>query len=185
MEAQKALLCAGLDLWDHEKPNTPQLLCYALEHQYTKAGLAISLLKGRDHHRTKFIADVCNRHGGFEVLLAFLHKVVTRGNDDEDLDGNEEVNTELGPVRTLDGFKLQKSRALRIPDVYVMKAPEYPENLWGDDDDHWVKDRVEKSRRPDSQNGGQYLGNQHDEIDKVYTDAVSLPPRSWPPVTQK
>ncbi|KIX08828.1 uncharacterized protein Z518_03485 [Rhinocladiella mackenziei CBS 650.93] len=172
VEDPKMRLMGGLDLWCNLKPNGPQGLCYALEHKYTKDGLSISRLKGCDYLRTKFVADVCDRHGRFHVLLALLHKVVTRPNCDEGKD-MESVSTQLGPIKTLEGFKLQTSRSLTISESIIVKSPYYPANLWGDLDEEGEETEA-RQRRPDALVGEEYLGNQPGDLDKIYTDAVIL-----------
>lgn len=153
-------LAGGLDAW-WSNPETRSALCYALEYRYTEDGLDISRLKGCDYQRTRFVADVCGRDGRFQVFLAHLHKVVKRANDEGGED-DEEMMTQLGPIKTLEGFKLKPSQSLVIPEDLIIKSPHYPADLW----------EPEEQRHPDVQFGGEYLGNQHDDLTKTYTDTV-------------
>ena len=96
----------ALDQWYSNNQNTARGLCYALEYKYTQDGLtSMSRLKGCDYQRSKFVADVSSRHGKFQVLLAFLHKVVRHPNDEYPVgdENYEEKFNQLGPIKTLEG----------------------------------------------------------------------------------
>lgn len=84
-------------------------------------------------------------------MLASLQKVVTFENDEG---GEEDAQSELRleHITDLEGFTLQKS--LRIPENFLLQQSLYD------------------SRDPDSQNGGEFLGNQHADIDQFYKNTV-------------
>jgi hypothetical protein len=124
-------------------------LCYALDHQYTVASLNLANLKGDDYNRARYVADGCREAGGFCVLLANLSMVVTFPNDEGDDDRKSHL--QLNRIVDMEGFVLKES--LLISTDYLLQ------NLY-------------HSRDPDSQTGGEYMGNQHADIDQIYNDTV-------------
>ena len=129
----------------------PQFLCFALDYQYTDAGLKLANLKGDDYYRARYVANACSKADDFCVLLASMKKVVTFAND-EGGEEDKESRIKLDHVVDLEGFKL--SNPLTIADGYLLQEDLYDE------------------RDPDGQDGGGYCGNQHMEIDQYYNDTV-------------
>ena len=122
-------------------------------HQYTDAGLRLANLKGDDYHQARLVADACSKAGDFCVLLASLQKVVTFMNDEG---GEEDAESDLGleTIVDLEGYILGNSRS--IPESFLLQQ--------------WLYD----SRDPDNQRGGEYMGNQHAEINQTYNDTVCV-----------
>ena len=131
----------------------PQCFCYALSHQYTDAALKFSSLKGEDYQRVRHVADACGKEGDFYVLLASMERVVTFMND-EGGDEDKEYKLSLPLIVNLEGFML--IRNLIIPDDFLLQRALYHD------------------RYPERQAGGEYMGNQHNEMEHVYCDAVSV-----------
>ena len=115
--------------------------------------MKLAALKGDDYYRTQFVADACSKDGGFHVLLAHMQKLITRPNDEE-YEDSEESKLSLERIVELQGFELQTS--LKISEDCVLQQTDLYNN-----------------RAPDEQMGGEYLGNQHAEIDHFYSDTVS------------
>ena len=80
-----------------------------------------------------------------------MQKVVTFMND-EGGEENAESRIRLDTVFDLEGFILQNS--LGIAENLILQHSLYD------------------SRDPDNQRGGEYMGNQHGEIDQTYNDTV-------------
>ena len=124
---------------------------YALKHQYTGAGLRLSKLKGEDYYCARHVVDACHQAGGFCVLLASMEKIVTFPNDV----GGEDYKTSellLTDVRDLEGFTLSKSLVIS--------------------EDVLLDQGLYDSRDYDHRHGGEYMGNQHAEIDHIYNNTV-------------
>lgn len=122
-----------------------------MAHQYTVAELKLANLKGDDYYRARYIVDACSSAGELCVLLASMQKVVSLVNSEK---GEESTSSELGLVRIVDleGFPLGES--VGISELFILQE--------------WLYE----SRDPDSQHGGQYLGNRYADIDRSYDDTV-------------
>ena len=151
LDHEIASFAETLSEW-HNFDQAPQCLCYAFDYQYTKGALKLATLKGDDYYQARFVADACNNVGEFCVLLASMVLIETWLNDD----GGEDEKTfqlKVNNIVDLEGFVLQQG--LNIPETFLLQ------------------DRLYKSRDPDERTGGEYMGNQHAEIDEVYRDTVS------------
>lgn len=152
LDAQTLSLCQTLTEWQSlEDP--PQFLCYALEYQYTGAGIKSAMMKSNDYNRVRFVADSGQKSGKFCVLLAKLQKVKSFTKDEG---GEEEADTRLllNDIMDLEGFNFEA--ILRISKDNILH--------------YWLY----QSRDPDAQHGGEYVGNQHEEIDQIYNDSVCV-----------
>jgi hypothetical protein len=141
--------------WDSMQ-NSPDAMCYVLQHKYTAAKLQMGGLKGDDYFRCSHLHQAVGRSNGrFCVLLACLELLVTRVND-ETYEEEQEESLRLRDIATLNGIKLQDS--LEIPKEFLVQT-----NLYED-------------REHDEQWGGEHLGNQHADIQQLYHDAVRSRP---------
>ena len=148
MDAQLSRFCQTLTEW--RTLGEPPVLCYALDHQYTDAALKLASLKGDDYFRARYVIDACAKADGFFVLLAELKKVTTLDHSEFDEDPRSEL--QLDRVVDLTGSMLVAGQVI--------------------DEEYLVQD-LYSGRGPDIQQGGEYLGNQHVEIDRIYNDTVS------------
>lgn len=151
LDAQIARFCQVLADWRNFDDEGAECLCYVLDHQYTDAALKLANLKGNDYYRVRYVADSCREAGGFCVLLASLHKVVTFMNDEG---GEEDAESELRLNHIVDVEGVVLREALLIPEHYLLQEELYD------------------SRDPDNQTGGEYMGNQHAEFEQFYNDTV-------------
>lgn len=127
-------------------------LVWPLAHNYTNQGLQLAHLKGNDYYRARHVSQSCSEHGGYYVLLANMELCVTDSNHEEE----EEKTSQLYLTHIVDlgGFNLSIHRSLIIDETTLL-AEIHHEN-----------------RNPDTQVGGNYMGNQHGEIDQFYNDSV-------------
>ncbi|MCJ1243689.1 hypothetical protein MMC30_000886 [Trapelia coarctata] len=152
LDAQISRFCQALAEW-RSLDGGLACLCYAFDHQYTNAGFNLASLKADDYHRARYIVESCEKSGDFCVLFASLQKIVTFDNDEG---GEENLNSGLRLERIVDkeGFMLREY--LNISEDCLLQRGLYD------------------SRDPDSQSGGEYMGNQHAEIEQLYDDRVML-----------
>ncbi|KAF2785805.1 hypothetical protein K505DRAFT_261308 [Melanomma pulvis-pyrius CBS 109.77] len=132
----------------------PDFLVYPLDHQYTLRNLRLSSLKGLDYQRARCLADSCDRHGKFSLFLAQLDKY-KRWPNDEDGKFNMTRRTYLQHVCSLEGFELSP--------------------LETDIDRTSLLDSINYEREPDFRGGGEYMGNQHEDMEETYSDMVIFP----------
>lgn len=151
-------------------------LCYALDHKYTLQSLAPAGLKAGDMYRFQAVADACERTGRFYLMLAQIHRVVTRpsGTENSKYSRFESARIALGPMMTAYGTLLDDWEMWKLDRPCIAKLPAYPKNAWayGYDDAGEKEDR-RLVRWPDSYTGGEFLGNENAEKNTVYTDTVS------------
>ncbi len=131
----------------------PDFLVYPLNHQYTPRNLCLSSLKGLDYQHARCLADSCDRHGKFYLFLAQLDKFKCWPND-EDGESNMTRRRYLHHVCSLEGFELSPFEV--------------------DIDKTSLLNSIDYERDPDFRGGGEYLGNQHGEIEETYSDMVSF-----------
>ena len=151
LDSQIQNLVEALSLWETLQ-YPPDLLLYPLDHQYTPRNLRLSSLKGIDYQRARCLADSCDRHGGFYPLLAQLDKY-KRWPNDEDGESDMTRRRYLHHVCSLEGFELSP--------------------LQVDIDKTSLLSSISYDRDPDFRHGGEYMGNQHGEIEETYSDMVS------------
>ena len=152
LDKQVAKLGRTLKSWENLDPG-PVALCYCLAHQYTMSGLKMRTLKGSDYPRVRCLAEACRKSGNFCVFLTSLQMVESMMNDEG---GEEDKETTFGlrHVSDLRGFLLAENVAIAEEELL-------PQGLFHED------------REPDRQFGGEYLGNQHNEIERAYQNSVS------------
>lgn len=68
--------CEPLAKW-RSLDEPPELLCYPFEYRYTSERLTLGKLRGKDHHRARYVADACRKAGDFFFLLGTMKKVVS------------------------------------------------------------------------------------------------------------
>ena len=122
-----------------------------LSHQYTTRALKLANLKGNDYYKARSIADACSIVGHFTVFLADLENFVTLVND-EGCEDEQTSQLRLHNVVDIEGSLLQLN--LTIPENFLLQA------------------RLYDSRAPDQRGGGEYMGNQHAELEEHYNDTV-------------
>lgn len=123
---------------------------YPLDHKYSRAGLSLRDLKGRDRAVCQSLYKLCSRHG-FYLLLSHVTKVHSSYPDEYD-DENDEVRLSLDVINGPDGAQLAKEIAF-LEDQLIVDP--YSER---------VEDSFEES---------EHLGNEESpEIFKYY-DTVS------------
>lgn len=152
LDSQIQSLVEALSPWETLQ-YPPDFLVYPLDHQYTPRNLCLSSLKGLDYQHARCLADSCDRHGKFYLFLAQLDKYRCWPND-EDGRSNLTRRTYLHHVCSLEGFELSP--------------------LEVDIDRTSLLDSINYKRDPDFRAGGEYMGNQHEDIEETYSDMVSF-----------
>ncbi|KAH8744688.1 hypothetical protein F5883DRAFT_654985 [Diaporthe sp. PMI_573] len=150
LDSQIQSLVEALSPWETLQ-YPPDFLVYPLDHQYTLRNLRLPSLKGLDYQRARCLADSCDRHGEFYLFLAQLDKYNCWPND-EDGESNMTRRTYLHHVCSLEGFELSP--------------------LEVDIDRTSLLDSINYEREPDFRGGGEYMGNQHEDIEETYSDMV-------------
>lgn len=143
----------GLTEW-HDLEDRPQFLVYSLAHQYTNEGLRLAQLKGDDYYRARHVAQSSAEHGQFYVLLANFEMCITNPNDDQG-ENQRSFSRSLTHIVDLEGLDLSVCPSLGIHKTMLLQERSYDDS------------------NPDTQRGGQFMGNQYAEIDKIYEDSVS------------
>jgi hypothetical protein len=152
LDSQIQNLVKALSPWETLQ-YPPDFLAYPLDHQYTPRNLRLSSLKGLDYQRVRCLANSCDRHGGFYLFLAQLDKYRSWPNDEEG-ESNMTCRKYLHHVCSLEGFELSPL------EVEIHKTS--------------LLDSISYERDPDFRAGGEYMGNQHGEIEETYSDMVSF-----------
>ena len=143
----------SLTRWQ-ELENGFQYLVWPLEHKYTNEGLRLAYLKGDDYNRARHVSQSCREHGEFYVLFANMEMHVNDPNHEEE-ERETESQLYLTHIVDLGGFSLSVHQSLAIDETALLEETCYSD------------------RDPDTQFGGEFMGNQHAEIDQFYNDSVS------------
>lgn len=151
LDSQTKNLVQALSLWEMLEYR-PDFLLYPLDHQYTQRNLRLSSLKGLDYQRARCLADSCDRHGEFYLLLAQQNKCKTWYND-EGGEADMTRRTYLDNVRSLEGFVLS-NETVNVDKSTLLVPINYHD------------------RNPDYRGGGEYMGNSHAEMEENYEDMV-------------
>ncbi|KAJ8121557.1 hypothetical protein ONZ43_g2019 [Nemania bipapillata] len=152
LDSQTQSLVQVLSGWEKlESP--PVLMAYRLSHLYTPRSLALSCLKGRDYQRVRCLADSCAKHEKFYLFLAQFDYYKRWPNDEGEDDISDRAT--LKHVCDLEGSQLS-------PLCTDMSKSIFLDPVIYDD------------REPHSRVGGEYTGNQHQDIEETYSDTVAL-----------
>ncbi|KAM5365756.1 hypothetical protein ACJZ2D_010825 [Fusarium nematophilum] len=155
LDSQIERLVNALSSWENLQ-SPPDFLTYPLDHQYTPRNLRLSSLKGKDYQHARYLADSCARHGRFYLFLAQLEMYDSWPNCEE---GENEWNHTRGMylhhVCNLEGFEVSPLQG-NIAETSLLCPISYDQ------------------RDPDTRAGGDYLGNQHADIEETYSDTVVL-----------
>lgn len=123
---------------------------YRLDHKYSQSSLSIQNMKGRDAQLIRCLKQAC-QETGFYALLAIMTR--TESCEDEYYGGDDEDSLELDYVTTLDGSYITRSIDVEMsetlgPDPY-------------------------KNRNADSEDEGEFTGNESMPSQYRYHDSVS------------
>lgn len=132
----------------------PRYLAYPLDHQYIDRDLKLAHLKGVDFYRARHIAQSCEAHGKYYMLLGNMEMCITNQNDEEELE--DEAVLSLDRLVDPQGFDLLIRSDFGISTDNLLRGESY------------------ENREPDTQRGGNYLGNQYAVIDQFFKDSVSV-----------
>ncbi len=127
---------------------------WPLEYKYTNQGLRLAHLKGDDYNRVRHVSQSCREDGEFYVFLANMEMHVNDPNHEEE---ERETASQLYLTHLVDlgGFSLSVHQSLVIDETALLE------------------ETFDSDRDPDTQLGGEFMGNQHAEIDQFYNDSVS------------
>lgn len=132
----------------------PFYLAYPLDHEYTDRDLKLAYLKGDDFYRARHVAQSCEAHGKYYMLLGNMEMCITDQNSEEEME--KEAVLSLDHIVDPQGFNLLIASTRTISTTNLLRGESY------------------EDREPDTQRGGNYLGNQYAEIDQFFKDSVSV-----------
>lgn len=128
-------------------------LIYPLQHQYSEASLSLHNLKGEDAEKGKLLARLCARNG----LACFLGRLTRREQDEFDSDDGDELDSfYLSHIVHLSGCRT-RWRANDVGEDDILADVEV---LYG------------KGRPPDSEDDGEFMGNESTPSTYRYHDSV-------------
>lgn len=123
---------------------------YRLDHKYSQSSLSIQNMKGRDAQLVRCLKQAC-QETGFYVLLAIMTR--TESCVDEYYGGDDEDSLELDYVTTLDGSYITRSIDVEMSEI--LGPDPY------------------KNRNADSEDEGEFTGNESMSSQYRYHDSVS------------
>lgn len=147
---QQVQLQALLQKWASTLQSKTRVI-YRLDHKYSQSSLSIQNMKGRDAQRIRCLQQAC-QEAGFFIFLATMTR--TEGYEDEYYGGDDEDSLQLDYVTNLDGSKITESVDVDIKEI--LGPDPY------------------KNRNPDSEDEGEFTGNESMPSQYRYHDSVSL-----------
>ena len=137
--------------------STEPKLLWRLSHKYTDDSLKLSSLKGIDYTRVRHVANACQAVEDCIVLLASIEGEEEFYPDDE---GQEDKQLSVSLTKIVD----LQGQPLSVREIEVDRGM-------------LAQDIPYEDRNPDFQQGGEYLGNEHETITRRYHDSVCY---LWP-----
>ncbi|KAL9634325.1 MAG: hypothetical protein Q9204_003043 [Flavoplaca sp. TL-2023a] len=153
LDARIGQFTQALTRWQ-ELVDDPHYLAYPLDHQYTDRDLKLAHLKGGDFYRARHIVQSCEAHGEYYMLLGNMEMCITNQNSEEEME--DEAVLSLDRLVDPQGFNLLIGSTLRISTDNLLRGESY------------------EDREPNTQRGGNYLGNQYAEIDQFFKDSTLI-----------
>ncbi|KAL8731000.1 MAG: hypothetical protein Q9166_003651 [cf. Caloplaca sp. 2 TL-2023] len=153
LDARIGQFTQALTRWQ-DLQDEPYYLAYPLDHQYTDRDLKLTHLKGDDFYRARHVAQSCEAHGKYYMLLGNMEMCITNQNGEEEME--EEAVLSLDHIVDPQGFDLLIASTRTISTTNLLRGKSY------------------EDREPDAQRGGNYLGNQYAEIDQFFKDSVRV-----------
>ena len=89
LDTEQSKIGRMLDEW-YPMRDRQTFMCYVLQHKYTDANLRLHNLKGDDYYRCSQLDRACQSNGRLCVFLARLELTVTRINEEEYWEEEEE-----------------------------------------------------------------------------------------------
>ncbi|KAI4287667.1 MAG: hypothetical protein L6R35_003073 [Caloplaca aegaea] len=132
----------------------PFYLAYPLDHEYTDRDLKLAYLKGNDFYRARHVAQSCEAHGKYYMLLGNMEMCITDPNSEEEMEKDSVLS--LDHIVDPQGFNLLIASTRTISTTNLLRGESY------------------EDREPDTQRGGNYLGNQYAEIDQFFKDSTLI-----------
>ncbi|KAL8893888.1 MAG: hypothetical protein Q9192_004827, partial [Flavoplaca navasiana] len=150
LDARISQFTEALTQWQ-DLQDEPDYLAYPLNYQYTDRNLKLAHLKGDDFYRARHVAQSCEAHGKYYMLLGNMEMCITNQNGEEEME--DEAMLSLDRLVDPQGFNLLIGSTRRISTDNLLHGESY------------------EDREPDTQRGGNYLGNQYAEIDQFFKDS--------------
>lgn len=148
---QQAELQELLQKWASALQSETRVI-YRLGHKYSQSSLSIQNMKGRDAQLIRCLDQACQATG-FYIFLAIMTK--TEGGEDDDYyGGNDEDSLQLDHVTALDGSYIAGS--VDVETSEILGPDPY------------------KGRAADSEDEGEFTGNESMPSQYRYHDSVSL-----------
>ncbi|KAG6360927.1 hypothetical protein INS49_011995 [Diaporthe citri] len=147
---QQAQLQALLQKWASALQSKTRVI-YRLDHKYSQSSLSIQNMKGRDAQRIRCLKQAC-QEAGFYILLAIMTR--TEGCEDDYYGGDDEDSLELDHVTSLDGSFITRSVDVEMKEI--LGPDPY------------------KDRRADSEDEGEFTGNESMPSQYRYHDSALL-----------
>lgn len=145
---QQAQLQALLQKWAYAFQWTRVI--YRLNHKYSQSSLSIQNMKGRDAQLIRCLKQAC-QETGFYILLAIMTR--TEGGEDDYYGGYDEDSLQLDHVTSLDGSYITGSIDVEMKEI--LGPDPY------------------KDRTADSEDEGEFTGNESMPSQYRYHDSVS------------
>lgn len=146
---QQAQLQTLLQKWASALQSKTKVI-YRLDHKYSQSSLSIQNMKGRDAQLIRCLKQAC-QEAGFYILLAIMTR--TEGGEDDYYGGGDEDSLELDHVTSLDGSFITRSVDVEMKEI--LGPDPY------------------KNRRADSEDEGEFTGNESMPSQYRYHDSVS------------
>ncbi|KAL8820946.1 MAG: hypothetical protein Q9223_000934 [Gallowayella weberi] len=153
LDAQISQFTEALTRWQNLQ-DEPHYLAYPLDHQYTDRDLKLARLKGGDFYQARHAAQSCEAHCKYYMLLGNMEMCLTNQNTEDEME--DEAVLQLDRIVDPQGFDLLIHSTRTISTTNLLHGQSY-------------EDRV-----PDTQRGGNYLGNQYAEIDQFFKDSTLI-----------
>ncbi|ORY68927.1 uncharacterized protein BCR38DRAFT_482401 [Pseudomassariella vexata] len=151
---QQTRLQSLLGDWHVKFPDTSNLL-YVLEHKYSQSSLSLNHLKGRDGAVCRSLANL-SLQNGFFLLLANLANTKKEEDDYYGCSYEDDASLTLDTVRACDGRELELASGIHVGLEDILGANPY------------------KDRSADSEDEGDFTGNESAPATLRYHDAVAV-----------
>lgn len=178
MNAQIKRLTRTLSSWESLQ-SPPAFLAYPLAHQYTLRSLSLASLKGIDYFHALYLVNGCAQHGGFYAFLAQInmHELVECEFDDGSRENRRQYLHRIFDLEGTELYPIKDSPSEKETELYPMKDSQSEKEL---EKTSLLRPINYSERAADSRVGGGYMGNQHADVEEVYSDVVSiLQPRRY------
>ncbi|KAL8669092.1 MAG: hypothetical protein Q9168_006301 [Polycauliona sp. 1 TL-2023] len=154
LAAELGQFTEALTRWQNLE-NEPHYLAYPLNHQYTNRDLKLACLKGDDFYRACHVAQSCEAHGAYYMILGNMEMRISSSGDYENVE-EEEAVLSLDHIVDAQGYDLLISSTRSISTANLLCGGSY------------------EDRDPDVQHEGGYMGNEYAENEQLFKDSTLI-----------